>query len=66
MGDLSPDQLTRIVAKIKYQLNVEMHLISKYKSNTIQNIPHMFLSIEDKVFLKLKKFFTSFSFKLGN
>ena len=57
MGGLlkSPQRLTRIVAKIKYQLNVEINKIIKNNSINFQKIPDISISIEDKVLTQIKK-----------
>ena len=46
---MSPQRLTRIVAKMKYQLNDEINNIIKNNSINFQKIPDISISIEDKI-----------------
>ena len=57
---MSPQRLTRIVAKIKYQLNDEINKITKNTSINFQKIPDISIKYRQKNSLTEK----AFSYKL--
>ena len=51
-----PQRLTRIVAKIKYQLNIEMNGIQNNNLISLRKIPDIFITLKEKYCHKYKIF----------